>query len=691
MSGFYFSNTVGDFELRAAPLLFLAGILAQGPALAKENQVRRGPLPAWVVPSDPLLVPSEVNGPAFMRRQDVIMHIDAQGEQQYNGYRFKILHPNALQGGNIAITWNPAAGNPVVHAINVYREAEVIDVLKNTSFEVLRREDQLEAARLDGVLTAVLRVPDLRVGDELEVAYTTPASDPTLGRYDAGALMLGPSPGPGRYRLELSWGRGLEPKLKMTPDMAAAAVHQNGGVVFRFDNPAMLSPPKDAPPRYQIQRLVEFSEIAEWPAVSRLFAPLFSRASTLEAKSPVKAEATRIAAAHATPLERASAALKLVQHDVRYIYVGLDRGNFTPATADETWQRRYGDCKAKTALLLALLKELDIPAEPVLASNRGDDDGMDERLPNPRLFDHVLVKAQIGGKSYWLDGTLPPVVAPTIAPSLPYRWVLPVTAEGRGLEPVEWRPANRPEEIEIYDIDARAGFDKPARVTNTSVVRGIKGLQQQAQFSAIDASQLLAVLRQQLTGATWQSVDDVKWRYDEKSQASIMSVTGTWGIKWDDDGNGAKSFALPGGGFSPPDKRARSADQSQDAPFYNAPEYDCTLATVHVPSATGLQNWSTNSGYDVHIFGKNYYRAFEKRDGSLRMVRGYRVERIELDAATARKDNELVASFDNSMAWAFYNPAKRAPSVFGGKSVPAANEIDWTIDEPPCLAALSAR
>jgi hypothetical protein len=38
----------------------------------------------------------------------------------------------------------------------------------------LRREDQLEAAMLDGLLTAVLRVPDLRVGDDLEIAYTVP-------------------------------------------------------------------------------------------------------------------------------------------------------------------------------------------------------------------------------------------------------------------------------------------------------------------------------------------------------------------------------------------------------------------------------------------------------------------------------------------------------------------------------------
>ncbi|WP_404482688.1 hypothetical protein [Novosphingobium sp. BL-52-GroH] len=48
----------------------------------------------------------------------------------------------------------------------------MIDVWEKASFEILRREDQLEAARLDGILTAVLHAPDLRVGDELEFAAT---------------------------------------------------------------------------------------------------------------------------------------------------------------------------------------------------------------------------------------------------------------------------------------------------------------------------------------------------------------------------------------------------------------------------------------------------------------------------------------------------------------------------------------
>lgn len=666
-------------------------MLAHGTAYADNNQVQNGPAPNWVTPSEPLPVPDNASGLVFVRRQDALIHLDAKGQEQYFGYRIKILHSNALQIGNIAISWNPASGAPVVHSIKVYRGSEVIDVLKTTSFEILRREDQLEASKLDGILTAVLRVADLRVGDELEVAFTTRLDDPTLGTNDAGLLLLGGSPSPGRYRLGLSWDSGRKPNLQMTPDMKPVARDLDRAVEFSFDNPAISTPPKDAPARYQWQRVAEYSNFADWPAVSRLFDPLFAKAAELAKDSPLKAEARRIVAEHASAFDRASAALKLVQQDVRYIYVGLDRGNLTPASADDTWQRRYGDCKGKTALLLALLNEMGIEAEPVLANNNGTDDGLDQRLPNPRMFNHVLVRAQIDGTPYWLDGTLPPVVPPGSDPALPYRWVLPVTKQGSVLEHLQWWPERRPDEITLIEIDARGGFDEPARVNSTSIVRGLKGLEQQVQFSGIAPDQLLTGLRQQIVGATWQTVDDVKWRYDVKAQASILTISGTWKVDWEDDGKGAKSLALPGGGFSPPDRRARSPDQDKTLPYYNESSFDCSVTTLRFPATTKAVNWSSKAGYDTHMFGKNYYRAFDVREDSIRMIRGFRVERQEIEAAVAQKDNDRIAGFDNSRGYVFYDPADTTPLKPSLNRVPATYDIDWTADNVPCLSRAAQR
>jgi transglutaminase-like putative cysteine protease len=676
-------------RLRSAVLVMCISVC--GPALAQNNEVQRGPVPAWVAQSELLPVPADASGLVFVRRQDFLIHLDGQGQAQYVGYRIKILHPNALQLGNLSIAWNPASGAPVVHVLRIYRDNEVIDVLQKASFEILRREDQLEASRLDGTLTAVLRVADLRVGDEIELGLTTRSNDPTLGDKSSGMLVLAPSPSAGRYVLGLSWEKDQKPRIKMSPDMAAVARQSDRAVEFRFDNPASKMPPSDAPARFQLPRNVEYSDFADWAAVSRHFAPLFTKAATLAAGSPLKHEAERIAATNPRPLDRASAALKLVQQDVRYIYVGLNGGNLTPATAEETWQRRYGDCKGKTALLLALLRELGIDAEPVLANNGGGDDGLDERLPNPGMFDHVLVRARIDGVQYWLDGTMPPVVPPRSRPVLPYKWVLPLTEKGSAIEHLEWRPAKTPDQITLIEMDARGGFEQQARVKNTTIIRGIPGLQQQVQFSGLTHDQLLNAFRQQLVGNTWRMIDDVQWRYDPKAEASILTINGSWVIDWDDDGHGLKSVALPGGGFSPPDRRGRPADQNQDLPYYNKPSYDCSVTTVRLPATTKPTQWSFKTSYNTRIFGRNYYRAFEIRDGSIRMIRGSRIELQEIDAATARKDDERITKFDNSMGWIFYDPRGNALPDNGDKNIPATYDVDWATDDRACLAPTTVR
>jgi hypothetical protein len=473
--------------------------------------------------------------------------------------------------------------------------------------------------------------------------------------------------------------------------MTAAMVPGDHAIDFRFDNPAVISPPSDAPARYQWQRTVEYSEFSDWAAISREFEPLYAKAATLAANSPIKREASRIAATQSSPLDRASAALKLVQQDVRYIYIGLKGGNLTPASADETWQRRYGDCKGKTTLLLALLSELGIEAEAVLVNSSGADDGLDEQLPLPQFFDHVLVRAHIDGKTYWLDGSLPPVAPPSALPVYPLTWVLPLTESGSQIEKLGWQPEATPDEISLFEIDAREGFDKPARIVSTSIVRGVKGLQEQMQFSSVTSAQLLDVFRQRAIGDTWQTIDDVQWRYDQKAGASVLTISGTGVVSWDNDGEGARSLALPGGGFNPPERRARAADQNKSVPFYTKPEYTCHVTTVRLPSSTQAKQWSSKASFDTHIFGRHYYRAWEMRDGSIRMIRGSRVEQPEIDAATAEHDNGRIAAFDNSMGWIFYDPAGQRASVGSGEKVPATYDFDWTASDVPCLSPSNSR
>lgn len=581
-----------------------------GPVQAAQNDtVQFGPAPAWVRQVAPAPAPDNATGIVFVERRDDLIHLDSKGSSQFIGYRIKLLHPNALQLGNVSVEWNPAAGAPVVHRLLIHRDGAIIDVLKTAKFEVLRREDKLEQSVLNGRLTAVLRVPDLRVGDELEFAVTLRNADPTLGGANAGAWAVADTPMPGRYHFNLSWDKGQAPTLKVSDSLSDRVQRSADAIDIAIDNPATLTPPKDAPARYKWQRYIEYSDFKSWHDVGAVFVPLYARAATLSAASPLHEEAARIAQAHPDPMGRAAAALKLVQQQIRYIYVGMGNGNLVPAQADETWSRRYGDCKGKTALLLALLNELGIKAEPVLVNSAGLDDGLSQRLPSPDFFDHVLVRATIDGKRYWLDGTLPPVAGPSLDPVTDYRWVLPLGPTDMQLEQIAWHPYKQPQSITLNDIDARAGFDKPATITRTTITRGIKGLVEYVQFSALTPGQIETAFRNQLAGSTsWNTLDSVKWHYDAANDASILTLSGTGNPDWDKDDDGGWSLSLPGGGFSPPDRRAREAGQDQKAPYYNDPDYHCDVTTVRFPKATKDEEWSFNTLFDTVMYGQEYYR-----------------------------------------------------------------------------------
>ena len=149
----------------------------------------------------------------------------------------------------------------------------------------------------------------------------------------------------------------------------------------------------------------------------------------------------------------------------------MGEGGLMPADAQTTWARRYGDCKGKTALLLALLHSLGIEAEPVAVSvSMGD--GLDERLPMVALFDHVLVRARIAGQTYWLDGTRTGDRRLASLPVPPFRWALPLVGQGATLVRLMPPPLARPNHVMRIQVDASAGFDAPAAARVEKIVRG---------------------------------------------------------------------------------------------------------------------------------------------------------------------------------------------------------------------------
>lgn len=665
-----------------------ASASAQAPAGTRE--VHYAAAPTWVIaPPAAGDAPMPPGAPLRVLYVDQQVRVMPGGSQAYEAYRMKILSPEALAIGNITVAWAPDRDTLTVNKLAIIRDGKPIDVLATQKFAVLQRESELEQSRLDGQLTAALQAGGLQVGDEIEFALTRTSRNADWGERIDGAMQFPLMGMRGAWRMRLLTPAGDDVTVKAIGDIPPVAMTQGEMIERRFamTNPASVVLPDGAPPRYAATRLVQFSGYRDWATVSRTFAPLFARAAALGPASPVKQEAARIAATTADPAERIAAALRVVEDRIRYVYVGLDGGNYRPAAADETWERRFGDCKAKTALLIALLRELGIAAEPVLVSSNGGD-GIDERLPTPAAFDHVVVRATIGDERHWLDATrmgdrrlaaLPPPVS---------RWGLALRESGAPLEALPAAPPRLPDRIEVVSIDASKGFDVPGAYRAQHTLRGdeIFGMRAQlAGLAEVDANRLLAnYWRQQFSEVEPATTT---WRFDEDNRLLVLSMTGTGKVDWEGDAKDGRTHYMFYGGYPPPNDMKRPKDQPQDAAWAtDYPSYTCYATTLTLPAAGKGFHWSfSGRPVDRTLGGVTYWRQTSFTNNVARLTRTRRTNVREIGATEALAVNAAIAGFDNNKVYVSEAKGKPEPAINASAAGLGSFE-EFAGPNPPCGA-----
>lgn len=264
----------------------------------------------------------------------------------------------------------------------------------------------------------------------------------------------------------------------------------------------------------------------------------------------------------------------------------MGTGGYVPASAETTWSRRFGDCKGKTALLIALLDELGIEADPVLVHSRIGD-ALPQLLPMVGYFDHVIVRAKVAGKTYWLDGTRSGDGDLDRIPVPAFEWGLPLT-RGASLMAIVQPPLAEPDTETAIAIDARKGVFAPApfRVDRTfrgDVARGLNTLHSRLSRAQFDQT-MRDYWRQWYDYVEIQSVDSAF----NKDRAELrLSMTGEATIDWDEGW-----FFVPGSTIAYEPKFDRADGRFREAPFEIAyPDWERTQVTIQLPRgfATGEQ------------------------------------------------------------------------------------------------------
>lgn len=564
-------------------------LLAPAPALAGE-EVLRGAAPAWVEEAELDLAgakraPSELLADWQHRIEDGVVH-------SYADRAIRIDNSQTLMEQNtVSIGWLPDKGDLTVHRLEIHRDGATIDLLAGgAEFDVIRREQGLEARLLDGELTATLSIPGLQVGDVLRTTYSISVDDQALGDEAQVLQFLGSKPWRvGMGRAVVSWPEDEQMYWRAERNAVPGEPELRDGYRYLTVDLPLAEPdamPEDAPSRYHRPTVLRVGSFTDWTELSRVMAPHFSAAADVPADSAVAAQAAAIMRQARDPLERAALATRLVQDKISYLLNGLNGGNYLPQEAAFTWDKRYGDCKAKTVLLLALLRRMGIEAEPALVTSQGGD-ALPELLPLPGDFDHVIVRATIGAADYWLDGTSTGTRLGNIGNVPPFHYALPLRAGGAELMPMTQRERALPDMRMTMEVDHSAGVDLPQLFTVTMEVSGPAGAMVEAMADADDPDQRrrMASGFAQNSGFEGGVITSIEVAYDKESALGRLVIKGigppsfTWQdgklVVESEPGGLASAFA-----FNP--NRARP--EWREIPVATpGPSYVITNATMTLP------------------------------------------------------------------------------------------------------------
>ena len=141
--------------------------------------------------------------------------------------------------------------------------------------------------------------------------------------------------------------------------------------------------------------------LTDWSDISNWYRNLISE--KFEPDETVSDLAKNLTRGLQTDKEKIKVLYDYVRNNTRYVAKNIGMGSIVPASPQDVYSKKYGDCKGFSALLICMLSEIGIEAYPVLLNTQTD--YLDENYVALSQFNHMIVVALNRGVKYWMDAT----------------------------------------------------------------------------------------------------------------------------------------------------------------------------------------------------------------------------------------------------------------------------------------------
>lgn len=385
-----------------------AAALLLAHAVAAHAGYRVAPEPAFVVVDAVPAASDSGMGKDGTRYLLASEQIDTRGPRpvRYRRVSYVVESERGLaEAGRFSIAYQPDYQSVTLHRIAVVRDGVVQDRIADAQVQELRREEDLESGILDGEHTLNVTIPDVQVGDRVDYSFSIAGANPVFGdTYFAGFTASYSDP-VGLRRVRATWP--ADRPLHWRVSRPGFTVRSGALGDARFVDIAASRLPRvreedGTPSGHDAYGRIEIGSIGSWSYVVRWALPLYG--TRFRDRDMAERMAASLDLRDTDKLGVLSRATAFVQGSIRYTALDMGENSHAPNRPETTLGRRFGDCKDKAVLLVALLHEAGIRADPVLV-NTSAGRYLAQRMPAAQAFDHVVVRALVEGRDYWIDAT----------------------------------------------------------------------------------------------------------------------------------------------------------------------------------------------------------------------------------------------------------------------------------------------
>ncbi|MGE8292793.1 MAG: DUF3857 domain-containing protein [Sphingobacterium sp.] len=310
--------------------------------------------------------------------------------------------------GQVQVTFDPHFQKLQLHELKIVRNGKDINLLPQAKFNLLASETELSRSIYNGSQMAHYVMEDLRKDDKIVFAYSIIGANPVFENkfFDTYYLQGYEPTGLVHLNYIVPNGRKLQFKsFNGAPEVQQQSTGNTTNFFWELTEDKTVQYENYSPAWYSPLKYIQCSEFNTWQEVDQWNnrinpIPQIAQSSALQTfVNQLWKES------NGQPYVYLKKACDFVQNEIRYMGIEMGEYSHRANVPEKVFSQRYGDCKDKSILLATILKNKNIDVGLVLA-NTYKDRGLQEELPSPYAFNHMVIEVNIDGRYQYIDPTI---------------------------------------------------------------------------------------------------------------------------------------------------------------------------------------------------------------------------------------------------------------------------------------------